>query len=95
MTRALFIIGVLCFALPTYAQHETASDIEDGSRVFRPKGAQHDRTALGRVRVGIGPVPHVRTVERFAELRHRPGAGDFLFGLLRHGGEDPAKHQES
>jgi len=35
MTRALFIIGVLCLALPAYAQHETASDIEDGSRVFR------------------------------------------------------------
>jgi putative heme-binding domain-containing protein len=35
MTRALFTVWVFCLALPAYAQHETASDIEDGGRVFR------------------------------------------------------------
>jgi cytochrome c oxidase cbb3-type subunit III len=35
MKHALLALWVLSVALPAYAQHETASDIEDGGRVFR------------------------------------------------------------
>jgi putative heme-binding domain-containing protein len=66
MTRALFILAVLCLALPAYAQHETASDIEDGGRVFRQSCANchgPDGNEIPGIDLGRGQFKAAKTDE--------------------------------
>jgi len=71
MRRALVVLWVLSFALPAYAQHETASDIEDGGRVFRQSCANchgPDGNEIPGIDLGRGVFKTAKTDEDLVRI---------------------------
>jgi putative heme-binding domain-containing protein len=63
---ALFAFCILHFALPASAQHETASDVEDGARVFRQSCANchgPDGNEIAGIDLGRGQFRTAKTDE--------------------------------
>jgi len=68
---ALFAFGILHFELRAYAQHETASDIEDGGRVFRQSCANchgPDGNEIPGIDLGRGVFKTAKTDEDLVKI---------------------------
>ena len=68
---AVFAFCILTFALPATAQHETASDIEDGGRVFRQSCANchgPDGNEIPGIDLGRGVFKTAKTDEDLVRI---------------------------